>query len=422
MRIFYTVLLYLLLPFLILRMLLKARRLPSYGNRLSERFCLNKRPEQGVDVWIHAVSLGEVVAATPLIELFLQNKSRVLVTTITPTGSGQVMKQFGQRVYHQYLPYDYPWALCRFFKRYKPSKGIIIETELWPNLISAAKCFGLSLFIANARISGRAFKQYEWIKWFLKPQLSQFNGIFAQSELDAERFVALGAPSSIVKMLGNIKFDIEIKQPEQKEVEALPLAWGASRPVIIAASTHVGEEEAILKSFMRLKHAIPAALLLIAPRHPERFNEVYTLSISLGYKTARRTEHEHLSELTEVFIIDSLGELLSFYKLSDYAAVCGSFIPVGGHNVLEPIALGVPVLCGPFMQNSQAVCDTLIAAGAIKQIQDADELMDCIIQLYSDPVVVRSQVEQAYSVLTNNRGVVLNTFNEITQHANSFVK
>ncbi len=399
-------------------MLWKARRLPSYGNRLSERFCLNKQPSDAVDVWIHAVSLGEVVAATPLIELFLQNKSRVLVTTITPTGSGQVTKQFGQRVQHQYLPYDYPWALRRFFKRYQPNVGIIIETELWPNLISAAKCAGVNLFIVNARISERAFKQYQWIKWFLKPQLSQFNGIFAQSDLDAQRFVALGAPQQVVNMLGNIKFDIEIKEPKPTHVQALQLAWGATRPVVIIASTHVGEEEAILKSYLQLKHAIPNVLLLIAPRHPERFKEVYALSIAMGYKTVRKSERDMLSESTEVFIIDSLGELLSFYKLSDYACVCGSFVPVGGHNVLEPIALGVPVFCGPFMQNSQAVCDVLMAAAAMKQVQDTDELMRELIQSHSTPILLKEQVEQAYAVLKRNRGVVLNTYNKIIQHAN----
>ena len=413
MRFFYTLILYLISPFLILRLMWKGRALPAYRARIKERFSLNKHGGKPVAVWLHAVSLGEVVAATPLVEHFLQNNTRVLITTMTPTGSAQVLKQFGKRVLHQYIPYDYPWALRRFFRSYKPRIAIIMETELWPNLIAEASSAGVDLFLVNARISGRAFKQYQWIKHFLKPALNQFKMIFTQSKLDSERFIALGSLSSQVKMMGNIKFDLSFEFAEDNRFSVFKDTWGITRPVIIAASTHDGEEQMVFEALKRIKVSIPDIILLIAPRHPERFQTVYQLSMSHGYKTQTRTQSEGLNESTEVLIIDSLGELCLFYALSDYAFVGGSFIPVGGHNVLEPIALGIPVFCGPYMQNSQAICDRLKEVGAITQVDSVDAFVNALNKMHNAPNVADAQVAQALSVLEENKGVVLRLYTEI---------
>ena len=236
----YTAFIYVIAPFIVLRLLWKSRRLSDYRRRLSERFACHVVPTQ-VDVWIHAVSLGEVVAVTPLIHACLAKQWRVLVTTMTPTGSQQVTKQFSSRVVHQYVPYDLPWALRRFFKAYKPRLGIIMETELWPNLIDQAFRSKLPLLLINARISDRAFQQYQKISFFLKPVLNQFAAVLAQSETDAKKFIALGAPESLVSVAGNMKFDMPIAA-ETKLFLSFRDKWGSDRPVVIAASTHEDEE------------------------------------------------------------------------------------------------------------------------------------------------------------------------------------
>lgn len=403
----YSFLLYLLTPFLLLRLYWKGRRLPAYRERISERFSLNKKKIMPVDVWLHAVSLGEVVAATPLIQALLDKGFSVLVTTMTPTGSQQVIRQFGERVQHQYLPYDIPCVLRRFFKTSRARVGIIMETELWPNVIIEGMRSGIKLFLVNARLSDGAFKQYQRVRWFIKPLLTHFVSILAQSDLDAQRFLALGASTDKVCAIGNIKFDVSIQALEAHLVRPLKTAWGDSRVVFMAASTHDDEEKQLLSSLIALKQAAPTLILLIAPRHPERFNEVYELACSYGFKTGRRSQPSTVDGLTEVVIIDSLGELLLFYQFSDYAFVGGSLVPVGGHNVLEPIALGVPVLCGPYMHHSKAVCEVLLAQGAIQQVKSSQALVAAFTQLYHHPEEVERQVTQARNVLDNNKGVVL---------------
>ena len=407
MRRIYTILLYLFIPFILLRLYWKGRRLPAYRQRMSERFSCGAIVSPQVDVWLHAVSLGEVIAATPLIERLLENKLRVLVTTMTPTGSAQVVRRFGQRVSNQYVPYDFPWALRRFFNTIQARVGIIMETELWPNLIMEASNAGVSLFLANARISNGAFKQYAGIRFLLKPVLNRFVFILPQSQLDADRFIALGAPSDRVRMLGNMKFDVQVTVAHATAVAFLKQAWGGTRTVVIAASTHEGEERQLLSVFRQLQHAIPDVLLLIAPRHPERFQSVYLLCQQHGLNTGLRSDARSLNPENEIVVIDSLGELLSFYAVSDYAFVGGSWLPaVGGHNVLEAIALGIPVFCGVYMQNSQSIMDALLEAHAIEQVADAALLMAAIVALHDNRALRREQVDRATSILVANQGAV----------------
>lgn len=411
MRRIYTFLLYLLLPFIVLRLYWKGKRLAAYRERISERFCMNAMLSP-VDVWLHAVSLGEVVAATPFIEAMLAKKWRILVTTMTPTGSQQVKSRFGEQVMHQYLPYDYPWALRRFFKSIQAKVGIIMETELWPNLILEAKRFGVALLLANARISDKAYPQYQKTRFFFKPILKQFAVICAQSKQDAARFHSL-SPTTTIKVLGNMKFDLQIRQVENTSVLALKKAWGAERTVLMAASTHQDEEYQILSRLKTLQQHIPGLLLIITPRHPERFQLVYELSQSLGFRTNKRSFPEKITPDTQVLILDAMGELFSFYHVSDFAFVGGSLVAIGGHNVLEPIALNIPVFCGPYMQNSKSICEELCKEDALQQVNDADALVHEIIDLYQHKNKREHQVQQAVRVFQANRGSVVRHLDEV---------
>ena len=414
MRYLYTFILYLLSPLFILRLYWKGRKLPDYRQRILERFSLgNGVVKIPVDVWLHAVSLGEVVAATPLIDALLAEKLRVLVTTMTPTGSQQITKRFGSQVEHQYVPYDFPQVVRRFFKNTKPRLGIIMETELWPNLIYQAKQVKMPLILVNARLSDHSFKSYEKAKFIFKPVLNQLTAIFAQSEEDARRFIDLGAAENLVQMVGNIKFDLQMQISVNKDCEQLKSQWGQERVVVIAASTHNDEEKQILSRLNKLKVAIPNLILLIVPRHPERFDEVFQLSEEQGFATGRRSQATSIDVNTEVIIIDSIGEFMSFYQSSDYAFVGGSLVPIGGHNVLEPIAVKVPVFSGPYMNNSKAICRDLCAAEAMIMAENVDELIAAIGVMHGNKTKRQQQITNASNVLEANKGTVSRYMTEI---------
>lgn len=406
MRIIYSAVLYLLTPLLLLRLWWKGRRLPAYRQRIAERFCLGGATNKKSDIWIHAVSLGEVIAATPLIDALLDKQWSVLVTTMTPTGSQRVITRFGNRVAHHYVPYDLPGVLKRFFRKAQPRVGIIMETELWPNLVNQASKAKVPLLLANARLSERSLQGYRKLKFLFKPVLNQFSVIMAQSTDDGERFKILGARSAIVHVAGNIKFDLQIDADVKNRSQEFKQYWGTKRPVVIAASTHEGEEALILAALHRLKKAIPDVLLLIAPRHPERFESVFQLSQHKGFSTGLRSRINAIQTHHDVIVLDSLGELLDFYALSDFAFVGGSLVPVGGHNVLEPIALDVPVFSGHYMHNFKTISQDLAAAQAIKLIKDADELMDLIIELYNNSEERVAMVVNARGVLDRNKGAL----------------
>lgn len=413
MRKIYTFFLYLLVPFIVLRLVWKGRRLAAYRQRIGERFSFISNKKQPVDIWVHAVSLGEAVAVTPLIEALLAKSSRVLVTTMTPTGSQHIIKRFADKVQHQYVPYDLPWVVRRFFARYTPKLGIIMETELWPNLINQAKKRHMPLLLANARLSDRAYGQYHRLRFVFKPVLNQFNAILAQSQSDADRFIALGAAPAIVEAFGNMKFDLQIQSKPNDACRLLKEQWGVLRTVVMIASTHDDEESQILKQLNKLKKAIPDLVLLIAPRHPERFALVHQLCVDSGYRVAKRSESHTVDSQVDIVVIDTLGELLSFYQVSDYAFVGGSLVPIGGHNVLEPIAMQVPVFCGPYMQNSKAICQELEASQAIIKVQHVEQLIDAMIKLHQNKPDKQQLIANASAVLTANQGTITRYLEEI---------
>lgn len=404
MRYLYTCMLWLLTPYFIIRLYWKSRKLSAYRSRILERFCLNQSPEKRVDIWVHAVSLGEVRSIVPLIESLLTASYRVLLTTMTPTGSECVLKHFGQRVLHQYFPYDIPWVLKRFFKRFKPKLGLIIETELWPNLIVQAQRANVRLLLGNARISDGAFKQYKRVSFFFRPILQCFEGIFTQSEEDSQKFVELGAHADCVHTFGNLKFDQDLSQMTLAQMDALSNRWGEGRKVIIAASTHEDEERQLLHILPELKAAIPDLLFLIAPRHPERFHSVYQTSLELGWQSGLKSDLQSIHPKIDVVIIDTLGDLMSLYPYCHYAFVGGSLVPVGGHNVLEPIVCNVPVFCGKYMQNSKAIVGALIKAEAIQIIAEAGHFSPLIVEMEAQPELRLAQIARAQDVLIKNRG------------------
>lgn len=415
MRFFYSVLMYLLTPYLLVRLWWKGRSLPAYRKRISERFCFGKKENRTFDIWVHAVSLGEVIAATPLIDAFLDKNWSVLITTMTPTGSERVQVRFGNKVSHRYVPYDLPFVLKRFFRQEKPRVGIIMETELWPNLIYQAQVAQVPLLLANARLSERSLNGYLKLRFLFKPILNQFTAILPQSEEDARRFIALGARDKIVQVLGNIKFDLQTHTVESAKFKELKNLWGAKRIVVIAASTHEDEESQILAHLRRLQQAIPQVVLLIAPRHPERFQTVYQLCIQSGFNTGLRSNLDKVSQDNEIVVLDSLGELLGMFQISDFAFVGGSLVPVGGHNVLEPIAMNVPVLSGNQVHNFKTICRDLKEAQAIQMVNTGDELINAIIKLHTDKELQIRMVKNATEVLESNKGALLKHLEKIEQ-------
>ncbi|WP_419418979.1 lipid IV(A) 3-deoxy-D-manno-octulosonic acid transferase [Legionella sp. D16C41] len=408
----YSFLLYCLSPYLLVRLWWKGRKLPAYRQRIAERFGYGSQTKAIYDVWLHAVSLGEVIAAIPLIEGLLQTNKQLLITTMTPTGAEKVKAHFKDRVIHRYLPYDLPSAMRRFFKFNKPKLGIIMETELWPNLITSADEVSIPLLLLNARLSQRSYKGYRKVKWLFKPILNKFSCIFAQSIEDAFYFKQLGAKENKVKVGGNIKFDLAIP-PSNAQLLKFDDYLGQKTVRVIVASTHEGEEQLILTRLNKLKAHIPNLLLLIAPRHPERFQKVYQLSSKMGFKTGLRSQINQEISNKDVIILDSIGELLTFFKLSHYAFIGGSLIPIGGHNILEPIAMQTPVISGKYVHNFKAICKSLESAHAMILVDNADELIDKIIELYENQDKRQALIDNATQILNENKGTVTHYLQQI---------
>lgn len=417
LRILYSCLLYLLTPLIILRLWRKGRLLPAYRKRIPERFTWNLSELHAIDIWVHAVSLGEVVAVTPLVDALLKSGYTVLMTTMTPTGSQKICSQFGEKVSHQYIPYDLPCLMKRFYRQVKPRVAVIMETELWPNMIHYAHKFNIPLVLVNARISDKAFKQYQKAAFFFRSLLPHFSAILAQSPLDADRYIALGAVKSRVEYAGNIKFDMPEVTADLQVFQDLKTRWGENRVALIAASTHHDEESQLLRELPVLQQAIPDVVLLIAPRHPERFLEVFQLSQSMGFQTGLRSKPDSLSPENAVVVLDSMGELNHFFRLSDYAFVGGSLVPIGGHNVLQPVDAGIPVFSGSYVHNFKSICAELEQAQALILVKDAASLMQAVIAVHADGERKARMVAQALEILVANRGAVARCLREIERFA-----
>jgi 3-deoxy-D-manno-octulosonic-acid transferase len=408
LRLAYLLAVYLAAPAISLIFLWRGLWDRSYWAHFSERFGYGPALAPH-GVWVHAVSVGEVQACAPLVgELHRRHPQLPLtVTTFTPTGAARARALFGNVAQVRYLPYDLPGAVRRFFARVQPRLAVIFETELWPNLYRECGRRRVPLVLASARISERSVGRYQRLGRLFSETLSQAAVVAAQAPADAERFRALGADPGHTHVTGNLKFDFELPADIAARGVQLRERYAGGRPVWVAGSTHGGgEEEGVLAAHRAVRARVPGALLLLAPRHPPRFTEVAQLLSSTGMSFARRSLGEAVTGETEVLLLDSLGELLDFYAASDVAFVGGSLVPIGGHNLLELAALGVPVLTGPYNANSAEVVRLLLARGAAEVVEDPAALAARVTALLGDPAA-RDRIGAAgRDCVEGNRGAL----------------
>lgn len=407
MRLFYSALFYLLLPAVVLRMLWRSRRAPAYRRRLKERFGFFSPPvgiTGGSVIWVHAVSVGETLAAAPLIEDLLREypDHQLVITTTTPTGSERVRALFGERVFHVYSPWDMPGSVQRFVSRIRPQLLVIMETELWPNLLHHTHRGGCRILLANARLSARSARGYGRVAGLTRQMLGQLDAVACQSEADGQRLVALGLPAERLAVTGSIKFDIDLDAQLRQQAADLKAALG--RPVLLGSSTHDSEEALILDAFDALRQEIPDLLCLLVPRHPERFGPVFQLCKNRGYSTARRSAGELPTSEQAVLLGDTMGELRLLSGVASVCVIGGSFIEHGGQNVLEAAAWGVPVVSGPHMFNFNEITSLLVAAGGMQQVAAGDELPAVLLALLSDEDRRDAMGRAAAGVVNANRG------------------
>lgn len=408
MRHIYSLITYLLLPFVVLRLCWSSLRNPDYRRRWPERFGFITARHSRAVIWVHAVSVGEVQAAVPLVNRLLDRypDHDIVITTMTPTGARTVQQRFGQAVMHYYLPYDIAWAVCRFLKRLQPAILIVMETEIWPNLFHYAHRQGVPVVLVNARMSSRSAAGYARLPSLTRSTLNRISLIAAQGSEDAKRLIELGSDPARTVVTGNLKFDIKQPHSVREQAEVLRRSLSVNRPVWIAASTHEGEEKLVLDAFGRVLETAPDCLLLIAPRHPERFDRVADLCRRRGYKVRRRSEGGPVGDDTAIYLVDTLGELPVCYAAADVAFVGGSLVPVGGHNMLEAASLGVPILTGPHFFNFTEIAEVLCNAGAAWVVEDSAALAAHVRMLIDNANLRYKAGQCGHGIVQSNAGGV----------------
>jgi len=405
----YSAALYLLIPWALCHLVWRGLRYRPYLSRWPERFGFGPGVDGERVIWVHAVSVGEVRTSVRLIESLVERfpDHRVLVTTMTPTGSQQVAQLLGDQVLHCYVPYDLPGAVRRFLDRYRPEYAFIVETEFWPNIFRMCSERDIPLLLVNVRVSPKSFKGYSIAPRFTQRMLSRVRMMAVQSERDAERLMNLGVDPARIRLTGNLKFDIRLPDGIDVAGRRLRTQWGGDRSVWIAASTHEGEEQAVLEAFVDIRHRHPAALLVLVPRHPERFAHVARLCRRAGLRVALRSEQQgDLPIGTDVLVGDTMGELLFLYAASDVAFIGGSLIPHGGQNLVEAMAVGVPAIFGPHMFNFEQSSTIALVHGAACQISGADQLAPTIDAYLEDRSLRERAAEAARKVFAENHGAL----------------
>ncbi|HEX2138634.1 MAG TPA: lipid IV(A) 3-deoxy-D-manno-octulosonic acid transferase [Woeseiaceae bacterium] len=407
-RILYAVLTYVLLPVYALYWLFRGIVNRAYWDRVGQRFGAGFPELEGGSIWIHAVSVGEVQAAAPLVRALgrrFPGKQR-LMTTVTPTGAARVAALFGDAVRHCYIPFETPSAVRNFFEATQPDVALIMETEIWPNLFHACGARNIPLVLVSARISPKSVRSYRKLLPLFRETLSHGIVIAAQSEADAERFRSLGARPERTRVTGNIKFDIEIDPELAERGRAFRLETFGDRPVWIAASTHNREEELMLEAHRQVRATFPDALLLLVPRHPERFEAVRQLLERQETRYVARTAGERVPASAGVFLGDTMGEVPLFYSASDVAFVGGTLVPIGGHNLLEPAALGLPVVAGPHLFNTQEIANLFNRVGALTLVEDEHALARSVLRLLGNAAEARRLGEAGRRIVLENRGAL----------------
>ncbi len=398
----YTLLLYALLPAVLLRLAWRARRQPAYLKQIPERFGFYRQKAARPLIWLHAVSVGETRAAVPLIKA-LQNRypgHQILLTHMTPTGRETGEALFGADVLRCYLPYDYPGAVARFLGHFKPQIGVLMETEIWANLIHGCTQRQIPIYLVNARLSEKSFARYRRFAELTRASLGGLSAIAAQTGDDAARFAALGAAN--VTVAGNIKFDIEPPVAQLTLGNTWRAGYGEARPVLLAASTRDGEEEMLLDVLDQI--SVPSLLTVIVPRHPQRFDEVAALMARRGIRFQFRSDDAAITAETRVLLGDSMGEMFAYYAACDIAFIGGSLLPFGGQNLIEACAAGKPVLIGPHTYNFSEAAELAIAASAAIRINDAGELARAVQRLLKDRVMLARMAEAARVFSTAHQG------------------
>ena len=408
LRILYVGITYLAVPLLLLHLFWRGFSVPGYRRRVRERFGFGMPALARPSIWVHAVSVGEVQAAAPLVRALLKRHPGVplVLTTMTPTGSERIRALFGDTVVHSYVPYDLATAVRRFFNWARPTLAIIMETELWPNLFHECGQRRVPLVLASARVSLRSVRHYRRLIPLFRNTLSNGIVIAAQTAVDAERFRSLGASPLRTHITGNIKFDFELPAEIATLGRALRDEQAGKRPVWVAASTHEGEEAAVLEAHARILERHPTALLILVPRHPERFSQVAALLDSRGIDYVTRTSRAVATPGTRVFLGDSMGELTTFYAAADVAFVGGSLARIGGHNLLEPLALGVPVVTGPHNENAADIAELLVDCGAALVVPDWAGLAAEVNWLFGDETERHRRGSAGTEAIRGNRGAL----------------
>ena len=403
----YNILVYLAAPFAVLVQLWRSLRDPSYRDCLGERFGLGQAIPGDI-IWIHAVSVGEVQAAQPLIAQLQARHPRygILITTVTPTGAARARLLFGDRVHMRYVPLDLPGSVKRFFDRVQPKLAMILETELWPNLYDECGKRGIPLVLASARISPRSVGKYRRLVSLFRKTLSHGIVIAAQSEPDAERFHSIGATPERTHVTGNIKFDFQPPEAIETKGRRWREKHAPGRPIWVAGSTHEGEEPVILDAHRRVLEQFPDALLVLVPRHPQRFESVRDLLAKRHERAADRSSKAAISPATSVLLGDTMGELMTFYAAADVAFVAGSLVPIGGHNLLEPASVGRPVLTGPHNFNGEEIAQLLMDAGAAFIVTDTEQIAHAVKGLLANRDLRAVMGAAGRSVLDANRGAL----------------
>lgn len=415
MRKLYSLFIYLATPLVLFYFLYRSLRDRNYLKRWPERFgFFNALPSAG-SIVVHAASMGEVNAASSLVTALLKRYPGVplCLSTLTPTGSMRVRELFADTVSHVYVPLDLPGAVSRFYARVQPRLLIILETEIWPNLYHEARARNIPVMMVNARISEKSVGNYRRFRRLTAATLNDVTHIAAQSGRDAARLVEIGADEKRVTVTGNLKFDVRLPPSLIEQGESIRLAWGTNRPVLLAGSTHEDDEGPVIEAFCRLLATFSSALLVLAPRHPERFGRTAQLARAAGLRVALRSEGASCSHDTQCFVIDTMGELLRYYAACDVAFVGGSLGGTGGHNVLEPAALSKPVLVGPNTFNFKDITQQLIDCEGALRIRDAAELERAVSRLFSAPELRDRMGRAGHGLVQSGQGALNRTLEMI---------
>ena len=422
----YSLLLWLILPIILTRLLWRHFKDPSYSREWLQRFGYIPQDTNTYDIWIHAVSLGEANAATPLVRRLMRQKPgiRILITTMTATGLERVVKTFGDNVGHFYAPYDYSFAVRRFLDKVQPKILILIETEIWPNIIHCCNERDVPIVMLNVRLSSKSKRNYQRVAWLTQPTFRRIEKFGVQSEIHLERLIDLGVHPSSVHKTGSMKFETKLAAGTHEIAEAIRQDWSHHRLVVVAGSTHEGEEDLLLSIFQQLKTCHKELLLVIAPRHPERFDGVCRIVTRSGFTLLRRTEqHGTLPNNVDILVADTLGELPVLYGAADVAVVGGSLLHgLGGHNILEPCGVGVPVIFGPFMPNFEEISQLTIESGAGIQIQDIADLQIQLSNLLNNPNLRSSMGECGVKMIGENSGATERSMQILQPLIDKFVK